>query len=79
MLQVISTLFSYYPLSHVFEIEVHTLAGSTRGYEDGKGTDVKFNNPAGIVLNPIDDCLYVCDYNNSMIRKVTKSGLIHHD
>lgn len=52
-----------------------TLAGSTEGYVDGQGINAKLNFPNGIVLNPLDDCLYVCDYGNSMIRKVTRSGI----
>lgn len=51
-----------------------TLAGSTQGSNDGVGSIAQFNSPNGIVFNPIDDCLYVCDYSNNVIRKVTKSG-----
>lgn len=51
-----------------------TLAGSTIGNTDGQGINAKFNSPYGITFNPLDDCLYVSDYLNNMIRKVTQSG-----
>lgn len=53
-------------------MEVSTLAGSRRGASDG--LTALFNFPRGITFNPHDNCLYVCDYGNHMIRKVTLSG-----
>lgn len=53
---------------------VRTLAGSTPGTEDGQGKNAKLRSPNGITFNPLDGCLYVCDYNNNMIRKVTQAG-----
>jgi len=53
---------------------VSTLAGSTPDYADGKGTKAQFYGCEGIAFNPIDDCIYVCDFENNKIRKVTKSG-----
>lgn len=44
------------------------LAGST----DGTGTDARFNTPAGLALDPFGN-LYVADYRNHTIRKVTLS------
>lgn len=67
--------YSYLKLFYWFVcIVVSTFAGSTQGYEDGEGINAKFNHPFGIILNPLDDCLYVCDNANNRIRKVTKSG-----
>lgn len=53
---------------------VGTLAGSTQGNFDGKGDKVKLFWPVGIILNPLDGCLYISDYGNNMIKQVTKSG-----
>lgn len=52
-----------------------TLAGSSAGLNDGMGSKVKFSNPYGLVFNRFDDCLYVCDRSNNMIRKVTQLGI----
>lgn len=54
-----------------------TLAGSSVGCDDGAGDLAKFNQPFGIVFNPDDKCLYVCDYLNDVIRKVTLNGILH--
>lgn len=66
--------FIYLLIILFFYVAVRTLAGSTQGNVDGQGMNAKFNNPHGITFNPIDDCLYVCDYGNRMIRKITRSG-----
>ncbi|WP_428331533.1 gliding motility-associated C-terminal domain-containing protein [Mucilaginibacter sp.] len=55
---------------------VSTLAGSaTNGYADGQGSSAKFNSLAGI---GIDLCgnIYVSDYENQRIRKVTLGGMV---
>jgi serine/threonine protein kinase, bacterial len=61
---------------------VTTLAGSgatgpgNGGYADGAGTtQALFNAPSGIAIDPSGN-LYVADYNNSKIRKVTPSGVV---
>jgi hypothetical protein len=54
---------------------VTTLAGSSNGFQDGIGSDAKMNNPYGICLNLHDNCLYVSDFNNNKIRKVTINGI----
>lgn len=55
-----------------------TLAGSSKGCVDGIGELAKFNQPVGVVLSPDDNCLYVCDDGNDMIRKVTLFGMLFH-
>ncbi len=55
--------------------DVITIAGSTRGYIDGVGAEAKFSNPIGLT---VDICgnIFVADYDNHRIRKVTKDGVV---
>jgi sugar lactone lactonase YvrE len=55
--------------------EVTTLAGSTAGYADGEGTAATFRGPVGVTVDG-SGILYVADYNNQRIRKVTSSGVV---
>jgi hypothetical protein len=58
-----------------FQIDtVSTLAGSVAGNVDGNGLDAHFRHPIDLCLNPHDSCLYVSDYGNSAIKKVTLQG-----
>jgi sugar lactone lactonase YvrE len=52
---------------------VTTLAGSSTGYEDGSPDIAKFNIPYGIAVDG-DGNVYVSDYLNCRIRKVTPGG-----
>jgi len=56
---------------------VSTVAGNaTAGYVDGAATTVaEFNSPAAVALDKAGN-LYVADYNNNMIRKVTPAGVV---
>ena len=49
---------------------VTTIAGSTGDYADGQGTAAQFNRPYGITIDSSDN-LYVADYFNKKIRKIT--------
>ncbi|MFT5725827.1 MAG: sugar lactone lactonase YvrE, partial [Bacteroidia bacterium] len=49
---------------------VTTIAGSIRGYQDGAGTTAKFYLPIGIDADKNGN-LYVADWRNSRIRKIT--------
>lgn len=49
---------------------VTTYAGTDSGYADGNGTAAMFAHPVSIAVDN-DGNLFVCDYYNNLIRKVT--------
>jgi sugar lactone lactonase YvrE len=61
---------------------VTTLAGASptqiiggRGYADGIGSAARFNEPAGLDVDS-DGNVYVADYRNFKIRKITAAGVV---
>ena len=54
---------------------VRTIAGlaGTNGFTDGTGTNAHFNKPGGIVVDSATN-LYVADFTNDTIRKITLVG-----
>jgi sugar lactone lactonase YvrE len=54
---------------------VSTLAGSFAGYTDDLGVAANFNSPIGITIDNSGN-LYIGDYFNSVIRKVSSTGLV---
>jgi sugar lactone lactonase YvrE len=55
---------------------VTTLAGSLRaGSNDGIGSDASFRNPSGVAVDRAGN-VYVGDYANSTLRKVTPEGSV---
>jgi len=58
--------------------QVTTLVGSTTGasgYTDATGTAARFNFPQNIVGDASGN-LYLGDYNNNVIRKITSAGVV---
>jgi len=55
---------------------VSTFAGSgAAGYKDGPADSSQFNHPNGVATDPSGN-VYVADYNNSYIRKITPAGVV---
>lgn len=56
---------------------ISILAGDPQhsaGDADGNGGSARFNGPASIVFDPVNDVMYVADQDNDAIRQVTRSG-----
>jgi DNA-binding beta-propeller fold protein YncE len=56
---------------------VTTLAGmaGAAGHADGLGNAARFNEPGGLAFDSVGD-LYVADWNNHVIRRVTPDGTV---
>jgi len=55
---------------------VTTIAGNgTAGYFNSLGKGASFDLPMGLTLDSSSN-IYVCDYNNSVIRKITPAGVV---
>ncbi len=55
---------------------VSTLAGmSLKGYVDGSGGTAKFNAPSSVVVDSSGH-VYVADYGNHLIRKISPAGVV---
>lgn len=54
---------------------VSTIAGSVQGYADGQGAAAQFSSPSGICIDPNGN-LFVTDYDNQKIRKITPTGIV---
>ena len=52
---------------------VTTIAGSREGYDNGAGTVANFYTPTGVAVDSSGN-VYVADYHNSRIRKITSEG-----
>lgn len=56
---------------------VTTLAGTAgvAGHADGTGTSASFSSPAAVAVDSADN-VYVADYGNNEIRKITSAGVV---
>jgi len=54
---------------------VATLAGSSKGYADGKGAAAKFDLPYGLTLGN-DGLIYITEIIGNRIRRITPAGVV---
>lgn len=59
----------------VYTQTVTTIAGSSRGFTNANGLAAQFNQPDGICADSKGN-LYVADWANYMIRKITPEGVV---
>ena len=56
---------------------VSVLAGNGQaGKQDGAGTSASFKHPKNIAIDQRTGNLFVSDYGNHLIRKITPQGII---
>ncbi|WP_188597675.1 MBG domain-containing protein, partial [Polaribacter pacificus] len=68
-----TTLPSWLTLTNT--VTVSTFAGGSWGNTDGTGTAAKFKYPSGVAVDDSGN-VYVADYNNNLIRKISPEGVV---
>src|SRR5438552_1356957 len=64
------------PAQSIYEPYVFTIfAGTAPGSRDGIGSDARFDNPSGVVVDAGGN-IYVVDQLNSTIRKIVPNGAV---
>jgi len=64
------------PADRIEDIVVSTLAGSgDAAFVDATGTTAKFKSPSGVAVDSSGN-VYVADYGNHSIRKITPAGVV---
>jgi DNA-binding beta-propeller fold protein YncE len=53
---------------------VSTFAGSVKGKVDARGVNAQFNIPYGMCFHPPTQSIFVCDFLNNAIRKMSLQG-----
>ncbi|MBS1661654.1 MAG: IPT/TIG domain-containing protein [Bacteroidetes bacterium] len=61
--------------SFTYIYTIGLMAGSTGGYADGQGSAAKFLTPFGMAADAAGN-LFVADLANSLVRKITKDGMV---
>ena len=61
--------------TYVLTPTVSILAGSTNGYADGMGAAAQFGQAQGLTVDSHGN-IYVADYSNNLIRKISPTGLV---
>ncbi len=54
---------------------ISTVAGTTAGFSDGPAATAKFNGPSGVAVDPATGDLYIADFANNRIRRLS-SGVV---
>jgi hypothetical protein len=78
--QMVCHLQSFFRSLTIFTLagQVTTVAGSgVTGCVDGIGPNAAFSSPIYSIIDSNNQCLYVSDFDNHKIRKVTFEGILY--
>ena len=72
--------WAWMPLASLTQKRLNLLAGKPGseggpGIDDGIGSEARFNTPSGVAVDSSGN-IYVADYSNHTIRKITASGVV---